>query len=188
MRLEALRPPRPRPESPPAGASFLLTGGAARLTTHTTLDDAIASGLARTVGASGFLLWHVFKMHADYKTGLSWPGWRRIQALTGFVPDTVTRLLPRLVKYRLLRRLTGRERVSSRYLVQEVVAVRQGEAVIAALVFDYVPNRLSAQLAGAAEAFEAGRPLTPELGIEVWPAPGYLYDTRSGLLHPTGVR
>lgn len=164
------------------GRTLLPTDGSVRLGTHLLFDDTITSGFAATIGASAFLLWHSFKAVADHNTGRSPPSYRQLMRLTGFGMETVWRGIRRLEHHRLLRRVAGGNRLDCTYMTRECLAVRDEKgAVVAALLFDYIPSR-AARRAAALKACFAKRGPLPD-GIEVWAAPGYLYDPRTGLLH-----
>jgi hypothetical protein len=164
------------------GRTLRPTDGSVRLGTHLLFDDTITSGFAATIGASAFLLWHSFKACAEHDTGLSPPSYSKLMRLTGFSRDSVWRLIKTLEHHRLLRRVSGGNRLDCRYMTRECIAVRDEKgAVVAALLFDYIPTRTFHRVEMLKAAFAQKRPL-PD-GIEVWAAPGYLYDPRTGLLH-----
>lgn len=164
------------------GRTLRPTDGHVRLGTHLLFDDAITSGLAATIGASAFLLWHAFKACADHNTGQSPPSYRRLMKLTGFSMDSVWRLIRRLEQHRLLRRVSGGNRLDCVYMTRECLAIRDAQGgTIAALLFDYVPARAVGRIDRLKKEFARHHPLPSD--IEVWAAPGYLYDPRTGLLH-----
>lgn len=159
------------------------TDGYVRLGFHSAPDDTIYSGLAHTVGGSAMLIWQVLKARAIHETGVTEISYRGLMRSTGFSRDTIWRKLAALERHGLLRRVPGLSRQRGRYVARELIAVRHGddEEIIAALVFDYVPRFAERNRKILKAAFSRQAPLPDWL--TVWPAPGYMYDARSGLLY-----
>ena len=63
-------------------------------TYYTQQRDMFASGLAAEIGVNAFAVWHAIKSHADFQTGVSWPGIRRLMLLTGPLCQYELRHLP----------------------------------------------------------------------------------------------
>lgn len=65
--------------------------------------DMVASGLIAGIGPYAFLVWCVLKYFADYASGKSWPGIRRIAEVCQIAPDTVNKSILTLEEAGLVR-------------------------------------------------------------------------------------
>lgn len=72
---------------PPLGGDSIR--GDIDTTYHTQQRDMFASGLAADIGIAAYAVWNAIKSHADFNTGDSYPGIRRIAALTGMTVNPV---------------------------------------------------------------------------------------------------
>ena len=88
---------------PGAPNPFPSVQGDIDTTYHTQQRDMFASGLAAEIGVNAFAVWHAIKSHADFQTGVAWPGIRRLMLLTGLSTDPVQAAIKRLVDNHLLR-------------------------------------------------------------------------------------
>lgn len=83
--------------------SLLSIRGEIDTTYHTQQRSMFASGLAAEIGVHAFAVWHAIKSHADFQTGVAWPGIRRLCELTGASDKTVQAAIKTLVAAHLLR-------------------------------------------------------------------------------------
>lgn len=115
-------------------------------TYQTQQRDMFNSGLAGQIGANAFTVWHAIKSHADFETGESYPGVRRLTEMTGVSHVTVMKAISILKDERLLRiaRVEGQRHI---YIARERMDVRIGTRVICTIVIDYVPNTMRERLA-----------------------------------------
>ena len=142
----------------------------------TAQRDMFESGLVAEIGANAFAVWMALKHHADFNTGKSFPGVRRIAELVGLNKDTVTRCLRSLEDAKLLRTMPrGRGKT---YIARERLDVRIGSAVVASVLVDYVPSRVRERLIGIEQALDTGRGFADEAfaEVEIIPGPGFEWD------------
>ena len=145
----------------------------------TAQRDMFESGLVAEIGANAFAVWMALKHHADFNTGKSFPGVRRIAELVGLNKDTVTRCVRSLEEARLLRTAPrGRGRS---YIARERLDVRIGNAVVASVLVDYVPARVREKLIGIEQALDGGKGFSDEAFAEdeIVPGPGFTWDPES---------
>lgn len=151
---------------------------------QTLQRDLFASGLAAKIGMSSFGVWLAIKSHADYNTGESWPGMRRLAEVTGLSLGAVSRSVATLVEAKLLRVLaSGRGRRGNRYVARERLDVRLGERVLCTIVLDYVPATMRVTLSGIDQALSSGKGGPEVFALcEILPGEGFRWDAKSGLL------
>lgn len=142
----------------------------------TAQRDMFESGLVAEIGANAFAVWMALKHHADFNTGKSFPGVRRLAELVGLNKDTITRCVRSLEDARLLRTMPrGRGKT---YIARERLDVRIGSAVVASVLVDYVPSRVRERLIGIEQALDTGRGFADEAfaEVEIIPGPGFEWD------------
>jgi hypothetical protein len=154
-------------------------------TTYQTMQrDLFASGLAAQIGMSAFGVWQAIKAHADFETGESWPGQRRLAEMTGMSLTTVNASLKTLETFKLLRVLAvGKGKRGSTYVARERMDVRMGNRVLCTVVIDYVPAKFRKVVEGVAEAIQ-GDQTSPEAFVdcEIIPGDGFVWDGATGVL------
>jgi hypothetical protein len=153
-------------------------------TYHTQQRDMFASGLAAEIGVHAFAVWHAIKSHADFQTGVAWPGIRRLCELTGTADKTVQAAIKTLVGAHLLR-VTKRGQKNV-YVARERMDVRIGDRVICTVVVDFVPATMRdklAKLKGAASGQIESADVWAE--VELIPGPGLKLDATSGTFKAT---
>lgn len=145
----------------------------------TAQRDMFTSGLMAEIGPSAFATWHAIKWHADFTTGESYPGIRRLAKLTGLSTPTVQTTLKTLVANHLLRiRKRGQKNV---YLARERLDVKVGARVVAIVVVDYVPAEMRERLEMLKKAGDGnfdGKDVWAE--VELLPGPGLTLDAKTG--------
>lgn len=119
--------------------------GAIDTTYHTQQRDMFTSGLAAEIGPNAFAVWHAIKSHADYQTGVAWPGIRRLMMLTGLSTDPVQAAIKKLVANHLLR--VSKRGQKNIYVTRERMDVRVGDVVICSIATDFVPSTMRERLA-----------------------------------------
>lgn len=145
----------------------------------TAQRDMFASGLVAEIGPSAFAVWHGIKMHANFQTGESYPGIRRLAEITGMTPPTVQVALKTLVANHLLRiRRKGQKNI---YIARERLDIRVGARVIALVCVDYVPATMRERLALLKKA-SSGQIDAEDVWaeVELLPGPGLTLDASTG--------
>lgn len=150
-------------------------------TTYTTHQrDMFTSGLVAEIGPSAFATWHAIKWHADFQTGESYPGIRRVAEITGMSTPTVVTAI-KVLKANNLLRVSGKRGQQDVYIARERLDVRVGNRVICTVVVDFIPAEMRERLALLKKAGSG------KLGSEdVWaqvdllPGPGMVLDTKTG--------
>jgi hypothetical protein len=129
------------PRTPPSE----MIVGSVDTTYQTQQRDMFESGLAAQIGASALAVWLAIKSHADFATGESYPGVRRLMELTSQASATVQKALRTLQEWHLLRisRKIGQRHY---YIARERVSVRVGTRVLCTIVVDYGPNSMRNRL------------------------------------------
>jgi len=149
-------------------------------TYQTQQRDMFTSGLAASIGVNAFAVWHAIKSHANYQTGKSWPGIRRLMELTGLASASVQSAIKALEDAHLLRvtRL-GKKNI---YVARERMDVRVGKRVICTIVVDYIPISMRERLAKLKEAALSGDMDSEDIwaDVDVIPGAGMVYDKHSG--------
>lgn len=148
-------------------------------TYHTQQRDMFTSGLAAEIGVNAFAVWHAIKSHADFQTGVAWPGVRRLMLLTGLSTDPVQAAIKKLVEHHLLR--VSKRGQKNIYVARERLNVRVGRMVICTVVVDFVPATMRERLArikNATAANSEGSDVWAE--VELIPGPGLKLDVSSG--------
>jgi hypothetical protein len=153
---------------------------------QTLQRDLFASGLAAEIGPNAFVTWLAIKNHADFESGLAWPGMRRLAMLTGLPLSSVSKAVQRLLGHHLVRVVApskGKGRRGQTYLACERLDVRLGDRVLCTIVLDYVPARLRGQVARIDQALRTDDG-TPEVlaGCTILPGAGFAWDAVSGSL------
>jgi len=150
-------------------------------TTYTTHQrDMFTSGLVAEIGPSAFATWHAIKWHADFQTGQSYPGIRRIAEITGMSTPTVVTSI-KVLKAANLLRTSGKRGQQDVYIACERLDVRVGSRVICTVVVDFVPAEMREKLAALKKA---GSGVSSE--DDVWaqvrliPGPGMILDKSTG--------
>ena len=145
--------------------------------------DMFTSGVAAEIGMNAYGVWTAIKFHADYETGKSWPGMRRLGELTGLSKSTVDRCIDVLEKAHLLRVARKEKGRGLEYVARERLAVRIGERVLCTIVIDYVPNKLRERLNRIEQALTTGEGDTEAFAqVEIIPGPGFQWDAIAGVL------
>jgi DNA-binding transcriptional MocR family regulator len=150
-------------------------------TTYMTQQrDMFESGLVADIGVNAYAVWNAIKCHADFETGVAWPGIRRLVDLCGISNMTVQAAIKTLQGAHMLR-VNKRGRRSNEYVARERMDVRVGDRVICTVVVDYVPATMRARLAKLKGA--SGGDLSSEdvwAEVELIPGPGLKLDESSG--------
>lgn len=137
------------------------------------------SGLAAEIGVNAFAVWHAIKSHADFQTGIAWPGIRRLMLLTGLSTDTVQAAIKKLVASHLLR--VSKRGQKNLYIARERLDVRVGDLVVCTLAIDFVPSTMRERLAKLKQSAAGeidGADVWAE--VELIPGPGMRQDANSG--------
>lgn len=150
----------------------------------TSQSDLFTSGVAAEIGMNAFGVWLAIKSHADYNTGLCYPGMRRLAKLTGLSLGCVSNSVQTLVEARLLRIVTkGQGKRGNKYIARERLDVRLGTRVLCTIVLDYVPLRLRKQVEQIEEKLKVGEPDQDFFAnCEIIPGEGFVWDKNSGML------
>ncbi len=168
-------------EDPDDSPNDIELKGEIDTTYQTQQRDMFTSGLAASIGVNAFAVWHAIKSHANYQTGKSWPGIRRLMELTGLASASVQVAIKSLEDAHLLRvtRL-GKKNI---YVARERMDVRVGKRVICTIVVDYVPIAMRDRLAKLKAAALSGDMDSEDVwaDVDVLPGPGMTYDKQSGL-------
>ena len=149
-------------------------------TYHTQQRDMFASGLAAEIGVYAYAVWNAIKSHADFNTGDSYPGIRKLCELTGISDQKVQSSIKDLEAAHLLR-VVKRVRRVNHYIARERMDVRVGSKVICTVVVDYIPSQMRARLKKLEAA--VGGDMSKEdvwAQVELIPGPGMKMDTSSG--------
>lgn len=149
-------------------------------TYHTQQRDMFASGLAADIGIAAYAVWNAIKSHADFNTGDSYPGIRKIAELTGMSVNPVQDAIKKLVEFHLLR-VVKQVRKTNHYIACERMDVRVGSKVICTVVVDYIPAQMRERLAklkGAASGDMSKEDVWAQ--VELIPGPGMKLDASSG--------
>jgi DNA-binding transcriptional MocR family regulator len=150
-------------------------------TTYMTQQrDMFESGLVADIGPNAYIVWNAIKAHADFETGVAWPGIRRLVDLCGISNMTVQAAIKTLQEFHMLR-VNKRGRRSNEYVARERMDVRVGDRVICTVVVDYVPATMRARLAklkGASGGDMSNEDVWAE--VELIPGPGLKLDESSG--------
>lgn len=145
--------------------------------------DMFASGLAADIGVAAYAVWNAIKSHADFNTGDSHPGIRRLAALTGMSINPVQDAIKKLEKFHLLR-VAKRTRKVNHYIAMERMDVKVGNRVICTIVVDYIPSQMRDQLEklkGAVKGEIDGADIWVQ--VKILPGPGLRLDASSGTYH-----
>lgn len=154
-------------------------------TTYTTHQrDMFTSGLVAEIGPSAFATWHAIKWHADFSTGESYPGIRRIAEITGMTTPTVQTAIKTLEAKHLLRiRKRGQKNV---YVARERLDVRVGDRVICTVVVDFIPAEMRERLALLKKAGEGNIEAADVWAqVDLLPGPGMKLDEQAGTFRGT---
>lgn len=142
--------------------------------------DMYNSGLIARIGGAAFVVWGALKAHADFETGESWPGIRRLVEQTGYSSPTVQEAIKRLEEEYMLRvNRLGKKNI---YVPRERLDIRVGERIICTVVIDYVPLSMRERLAKLKAAAMAGDMRNEDVwaGVELIPGPGMIFDQTTG--------
>jgi hypothetical protein len=157
--------------------------GEVDITYHTQQRDVFASGLVAQIGPNAFAIWNAIKSHADFATGDSYPGIRRLARITGLSANPVQDAIKKLVEHHLLR-VVSKPRKTNHYIARERLDVKVGARVVCTVVVDYVPAQMRKRLArlkAATSGDTAG--LDGEdvwAQVEVIPGAGMKLDAKTG--------
>lgn len=153
---------------------------------QTLQRDLFASGLAAEIGPNAFVTWLAIKNHADFESGLAWPGMRRLAVLTGLPLSSVSKAVQRLLAHHLVRVVApskGKGRRGQTYLACERLDVRLGDRVLCTIVLDYVPARLREQVKRIDQALRSDDGVAEVLAAcTILPGEGFAWDPKSGAL------
>ena len=143
--------------------------------------DLFASGVVAEIGVNAYAVWSAIKYHADFNTGESFPGVRKIGEILGISKSTVDRAVDVLLSAHMLRvvKKSGRNRGQT-YIARERLSVRIANRVVCTIAIDYVPTRLRDQVAKLKQSIETGQH-DPELWatVDVLPGEGFSWDPDS---------
>lgn len=175
-----------RPTLPSTKNPFPSVQGDIDTTYHTQQRDMFASGLAAEIGVNAFAVWHAIKSHADFQTGVAWPGVRRLMLLTGLSTNPVQAAIKKLEASHLLRiSKRGQKHV---YVARERMDVRLGDVVICTVAIDFVPSTMRERLAKLKRS-AAGEPADADADVwaevELIPGPGMRPNANSGSFKTT---
>lgn len=147
---------------------------------QTQQRDMFSSGLVSEIGVNAFAVWHAIKSHADYQTGKSWPGIRRLIELTGLASASVQRAIKTLESAHLLK--VTRLGQKNCYVARERMDVRVGSRVVVTIVIDYIPASMRQRLAKLKEAALSGDMDSEDVwaDVDVLPGAGMVYDKQLG--------
>jgi hypothetical protein len=150
----------------------------------TSQSDLFTSGVAAEIGMNAFGVWQAIKSHADFSTGVCYPGMRRLAKLTGLSLGCVSNSVQTLVDAKLLRIVTkGQGKRGNKYIARERLDVRLGSRVLCTVVLDYVPLRLRTQVEKIEEKLKVGEPDDNLFAnCEIIPGEGFIWDTQLGML------
>lgn len=150
-------------------------------TTYMTQQrDMFESGLVAEIGVNAYAVWNAIKCHADFQTGVAWPGIRRLMTLTGLSTDPVQDAIKTLEASHLLRVTKHGNGRSSEYVARERMDVRVGNKVICTVAVDYVPMAMRERLEKlkmATRGVLAADDVWAE--VELIPGPGMTLDATS---------
>lgn len=150
-------------------------------TTYMTQQrDMFESGLVAEIGVNAYAIWNAIKCHADFETGVAWPGIRRLVEMCGISNMTVQGAIKTLQAAHMLR-VKKRGRRSNEYVARERMDIRVGNRVICTVVVDYVPATMRARLArlkGASTGDLSAEDVWAE--VELIPGPGLKLDEATG--------
>ena len=167
------------PRTPPSA----LIVGSIDTTYQTQQRDMFESGLAAQIGVSAVVVWMAIKSHADFATGESYPGVRRLMKVTDQASATVQKALKTLQECHLLRisRKVGQRHY---YVARERLSVRVGSRVVCTVVVDYVPNVMRHRLERIKAATSAGDMAAHDVWaeVDVIPGPGLTWDPKAKTL------
>lgn len=144
---------------------------------QTEQRDLFASGVVAEIGVNAYAVWCAIKYHADYTTGESFPGMRRLGELVGLSKSPVDRAIDVLEKAHMLRVRKKEKGRGQIYVARERMAVRIGSRVICTIVMDYIPSKLRGQLIELEKALEDPRKASEALAnVEIIPGDGFVWD------------
>lgn len=115
-------------------------------TFQTHQRDIFSSGLVAQIGSDAFCVWSVIKYHADFNTGIAYPGIRRLIGMTGMSSLTVQNCIKTLEKHNLLKVDKGGRSRTNRYTARERLQVKIGGQLICSIYVDYKPSKIRDQL------------------------------------------
>lgn len=146
----------------------------------TVQRDLFESGLVAEIGVNGFAVWNAIKCHADFNTGLCYPGMRSIAKKVGLSTASVHRAIAILLEHHMLRILRphGKTRGQT-YMARERLDVRVGELVVCTVVMDYIPAKIKSTVKNLKNALAEGRNDAFSL-VEIIPGKGFEYDQNTG--------
>ena len=184
--MSAVPTSKARPAVPSAKNPCPSVQGDIDTTYHTQQRDMFTSGLAAEIGVNAFAVWHAIKSHADFQTGIAWPGIRRLMMLTGLSTNPVQAAIKKLEVNHLLR--ISKRGPKHIYVARERLDVRLGNVVICTVVVDFVPATMRDRLAKLKRS-AAGK--TGDDDADVWaeveliPGPSLRQETHGGRLKTT---
>lgn len=152
-------------------------------TTFETLQhDLFRSGMAARIGADALAVWLAIKAHADFNTGVSWPGMRKLAKLTGMGLGTAHKSVHALLESKLLRLIDAGKK-TNRYVARERLEVKICDQVLCTVVVDYVPARIRQQLQQLQQNLKTGEQ-APDFwaACEIIPGQGFFWDSAAGVL------
>ena len=146
----------------------------------TVQRDLFESGLVAQIGPNSFSVWNAIKCHADFNTGLCFPGMRSIGKKVGLSPASVQRAITCLIDHHLLRIVSphGKKRGQT-YIARERLDVKVGGMVVCTVVMDYIPTKISSTLDKLKKDFAEGRSDAFSL-VEIIPGKGFDFDASTG--------
>lgn len=150
--------------------------------TYLTIQrDLFESGLVAEIGPNSFAVWNAIKCHADFNTGLCYPGMRCLAEKVGLSPASVQRAVKILIDNYLLRVVSKHgKRRGQTYIARERLDVRVGELIVCTVVMDYIPSKLKTKIKSIKNALSEGKNDALSL-VEIIPGKGFEYDQSTGL-------
>jgi hypothetical protein len=150
-------------------------------------SDIYESGLAGQIGAIAYFVLGAIKTFADYNSGLSWPGMRKLCQITGLSLGSIHKAIHVLIQYKLLR-LCGKGHKGIKgqtYIARERLQIKICELVICNIYVDYVPVKIRDQIKNIelvldGEQSDIKSKLLAEIEIE--PGSGFFWDEQNKVL------
>lgn len=147
---------------------------------ETLQRDLFSSGVAAEIGMNAFGVWLAIKSYANFQTGVCYPSVRKLAEATGLSTVTIQKCLKVLQRENLLRIETeGKGTRSNRYVAREKLTVRLGDAVICAIVIDYVPSKMRKRLESLSQALEEDADDDVMAVCDIIPADGFVWDSKT---------
>jgi hypothetical protein len=146
----------------------------------TVQRDLFDSGLVAVIGVNSFAVWNAIKCHADFNTGLCYPGMRSLGQKVGLSTASVQRAVARLLDHHMLRIVSPHGKTKGQtYIARERLDVRVGGVVVCTVVMDYIPAKIRSVAKAVKSDLEQGKNDSFSL-VEIIPGKGFEYDSVDG--------